>query len=84
MRKHVQWKAAESHSSCASGVQTVDFGRVQFDVIVVEADRTDPVKEQQIVDLLADKGYTFRGYRQRNNWFMRKGFMPSQRPRSAH
>ena len=61
-------------------VQTVDFRRVRFDVIAVEADGSNPVKDQQVVDLFADKGYTFRYFLHPNAWFMRQGFTPSQQP----
>ena len=56
---------------------------MQFDVIVVEADGGDPVKDQAIVDLLTASGYAFRGFLNRSNWFMREGFAPSQQARAA-
>ena len=64
-------------------MQTVDLQRVQFDVVVVEADGGDPVKDQDIVDLLTANGYAFRGFESRSNWFMREGFTPSQRPEAS-
>jgi len=59
-------------------LQTLDFRRVRFDVVMVEADGTNPVKDQQIVDLFLANGYVHRGFLNRNNWFMREGFVPSQ------
>ena len=61
----------------------MDFRRVRFDVIVVEADGTNPVKDQQIVDMLLANGYVHRGFLNRNNWFMHEEFVPSQQPRAS-
>lgn len=64
-------------------MQTIDFRRVQFDVVVAEADGTNPVKDQQIVDLFLANGYGHRGFLNRNNWFMREGFVPSSQQAGA-
>ena len=58
--------------------QTVDFQRVKFDVVVVEAQGMDAVKDQKVVDLLAANGYVHRNFAARNNWFMREDYVPSQ------
>ena len=59
-------------------MQTIDFRRVRFDVVVVEADGTNPEKDQQIVDIFHANGYASRGFLNRSNWFMREGFVPLQ------
>ena len=56
----------------------MDFQRVKFDVVVVEADGTDQVKDQKVVDLFTANGYIQCGNADRNNWFMREDFVPSK------
>ena len=60
--------------------QTVDFQRVSFDVVAVEADGSDPAKDQTVVEVFTSNGYLHIGVLSRSSWFMRKGFVPSQAP----
>ncbi len=51
-----------------------------FDVIVVETDGHDPVKDAKCVQLLTDNGYHKDAVVMQNTWFVRDGFTPSRQP----
>lgn len=59
---------------------TVDFTKVSFDVIAVEADGENPEKDSAVIDLLQSKGYNLRGGVGRSNWFVRQGFVATVSP----
>ncbi len=61
-------------------LRSIDFARLTFDVIVVEADGHNPSKDQAVVDLLTAHGYRHHGRVVRNDWFVREGFSPSAAP----
>jgi len=63
--------------------QTIDFAAVTFDVIVLETDGHDPVKDAQCVQLLTDNGYHKDAPVKHNTWFVRDGFKPSRQPGSG-
>lgn len=64
-------------------VQSIDFSRHSFDVIIIEADGSDKQKEANLIQLLASKGYKYTGHVLRNDWFVREGFVPSSRQSPA-
>ena len=63
--------------------QTIDFAAVTFDVIVLETDGHDHVKDAQCVQLLTDNGYHKDAIVKQNTWFVRDGFKPSRQPGSG-
>ena len=53
--RHINFFSLDVEGGELSVLQTLDFGRVRFDVIVVEADSHEPVKNLNVVDLLAGR-----------------------------
>ncbi len=69
-------------------LEAVDFSQLSFDVLVVEADGSNPQKDQAVIDLLAANGYVHDDHLgpdngARNDWFSRKGFVASRKPAAA-
>lgn len=50
-------------------LKTLDWDTRSFSVIVIEADRTNPQKEVEIISLLKSKGYVYYGHQVTNDWF---------------
>lgn len=58
-------------------LQSVDFGKLSFDVICVENDGRNVDKDRGVVELLAAHGYDKVDHIVRDDWFVRKGFNAS-------
>jgi FkbM family methyltransferase len=74
--RHINFFSLDVEGGELSVLQTLDFGRVTFDVIVVEADSHDPVKNQNVVDLLTSHGYRPHGQVESNAWFVNRAYNP--------
>ena len=61
-------------------IKTLDYDCIQFNVITVEADGGNPEKDAAVVAFLVEKGYEHHGRKGQNDWFVRKGFVPSRQP----
>jgi hypothetical protein len=57
----------------------VDFGRLSVDVLCIEVSREPGEKEADIDKLLVKAGYKFDATVETNMWYVREGFVPSQR-----
>jgi FkbM family methyltransferase len=62
-------------------LSAMDLGAITVDVIVVEADGTAPDKDAGVIDTLKARGYDHVSHHARNDWFVRRGFRPSAKPR---
>ena len=63
-------------------LRSVQWDKVSFDVIAVEADGTNPQKDDAVQKLLISHGYQFHSSALRSFWFVRNGFAASARPAS--
>ena len=61
-------------------LRSIDFSRLSFDVIVVEADGSSAEKDHAVIQWLTDRGYRYDGHVLRNDWFAREGFVPAAAP----
>ncbi len=61
-------------------LKSLDFDKVSFDVVIVEQDGTSKQKDNDVRQLLAANGYQLVTHIVRNDWFVRDGFQPSERP----
>lgn len=60
-------------------LQTFDFDAVTINVVCIEADGHDPVKDKAVKDVMLEHGYIFHGHEVRNDWFVHPSFVPSQK-----
>jgi hypothetical protein len=58
-------------------LQAIDFTSITIDVIVVEADGTNPEKDSSVIAMLQKQGFRYDGHDRTNDWFVRDGFIPS-------
>lgn len=61
-------------------LQSLDFTCVTIDVIVVELDQHDKVKNDAVRTLLLQAGYDRHSRTVSNDWFVRRGFNASSGP----
>jgi hypothetical protein len=81
---HVNLFVLDVEGGELSVLQSIDWSRVSFDVLCVEAqDRVhrtgDAVAygyDQPVIDFLAARGYVHFGMVAHNHWFVRDGFEP--------
>lgn len=55
-------------------LESIDFTKTAFGVVVVEIQKYDILKGAGIVAFLERKGYRFKLYDQRNGWFVSNHF----------
>ena len=55
-------------------VKSIDWDRISFGIIVVEADKHNAVKNQAVRKLIESKGYNLVGERAFNQWYMNTHF----------
>lgn len=86
---HVNFFVLDVEGAELAVLKAIDFSRLSFDVLCVEADGMSPEKDAAVVDLLVSKGYAYHGHVRkpgrparirRNDWFVREGFEPSAAP----
>lgn len=72
--QHINFYSLDVEGGELAVLQAVDFSKISFDVLTVEADGLRPSKDQGVVDLLRLNGYRFHAHVERNDWFVRDGF----------
>ncbi len=77
---HVNLFVLDVIGSELKALQSLDFSRVSFDVIVIELDGSDGGKDAGVVELLSRNGYDRVEHVARNDWFVRRGFRPQSSP----
>ena len=73
---HINFFSLDVENAELEVLKTVDFSLVRFDVIVVEADASSPVKDKAVKQLLADNQYHYHGHIIRNDWFVHTSLIP--------
>jgi hypothetical protein len=74
---HIDLWVLDLEGAELEALKTFDFVAVTVDVIVVELDGGDEPKDEAVRGFLLDKGYDlFFKHHVRNDWFVRKGFVP--------
>lgn len=58
-------------------LRSLDFKAVKFDLIVVEADRSNVAKDTQVMTLLESNGYSFIANEVRSDWYKRSDWKPT-------
>lgn len=58
-------------------LQTFDFSSVRISVVCIEADGHDPVRDQQVIELMESHGYVYQESLLRNAWFTHPHFQPT-------
>ena len=53
-------------------LQSVDFAALVVDVLVVETDGTDNIKDGAVSELLAERGFANLGRVHQNTWFVNR------------
>ena len=61
-------------------LEAMDFAAVSFDVVLVEADGGNPVKDAGVIALMKHRGFEHRGNVMHSDWFVRAGFVPIRKP----
>ena len=59
-------------------LKTIDFEAVTVDVVCIEQDETNRVKDDAVRQYMLQAGYTLFTHNVRNDWFFRKGFVPTK------
>ena len=84
-RTHFDFFSLDVEGAELEVLKSVDFGKVTFDVMCVEAARFAPARNQQVTDFLLARGYEkyrhTEGGGEGNDWYVRRGFVPRQAPR---
>jgi hypothetical protein len=80
---HVDFWVLDVEGAELEVVRSMDFSVIRVDVLVVELDRSSPVKDAACRALLDAAGYEIVGSWQgavhtRSNWFVRRDFIPSE------
>jgi len=71
---HINFFSLDVEGAELSVLESMDFGRISFDVIVIEADEHSEAKNTGVRNFLAGKGYKLHERVLRNDWFVRTGF----------
>ena len=58
-------------------LKSINFEVVTFDLIIVEADRSNVEKDTNVRNLLEKNGYSFVNNEGRSDWFKRAGWTPT-------
>eukprot|EP00282_Hemiselmis_andersenii_P045308 CAMPEP_0172050480 /NCGR_PEP_ID=MMETSP1043-20130122/2630_1 /TAXON_ID=464988 /ORGANISM="Hemiselmis andersenii, Strain CCMP441" /LENGTH=372 /DNA_ID=CAMNT_0012709535 /DNA_START=207 /DNA_END=1325 /DNA_ORIENTATION=+ len=78
----INWFSLDVEGGEFEVLQSIDFSKVSFDVVNIEADGKNRQKDEDVRKLMESKG--FRLYKHErsgnNDWFVRKGFRPSANP----
>jgi len=75
--KHVDLWVLDLEGAELEALKTFDFIAVTVDVIVVELDGGDEQKDEAVREFLLSTGFDlFFKHHVRNDWFVRKGFVP--------
>ena len=77
---HINWFSLDVEGAELSVLQTIDFDKMSFDVIVMESDGSAKDREADSKKLLASYGYHAILQRDIDTWFVREGFHPSVNP----
>lgn len=66
--RHIDFFSLDVEGGELGVLQALDFNCVTFNVIVVEADGTNPEKDSAVRELLKSKGYNFHSRAVHNDW----------------
>lgn len=77
---HINFFSLDVEGAELSVLQTIDFDKMAFDVIVIESDGTAKDREADIKKLLASFGYHSIIKRDVDIWYVREGYHPSVNP----
>ncbi|KAG1666481.1 hypothetical protein FOA52_004863 [Chlamydomonas sp. UWO 241] len=72
--KHFNFWSLDVEGGELQVLNAVDFNKLTFDVIVVEADGHNAEKDEAVRDLLESNGYEFDEHIASNDWFVRKSW----------
>jgi Methyltransferase FkbM domain len=64
----------DTEGSELSILKTINFSKIGFGIIAIEADETNERKNMAIRSLLQEKGYSFLGDKKRSYWFVNNQF----------
>ena len=56
-------------------LKSIDFDKLGFGIIFVEADKNDPAKDEELRSILKSNGYTHFSNYQRSDWFFNDQFL---------
>ena len=56
-------------------LKSIDFDKLGFGIIFVEADKNDPAKDEEVRSILKSNGYTHFSNYQRSDWFFNDQFL---------
>ena len=77
--KHIDLWILDTEGAEFEVLQTVDFSKIEIDVIAIEADGRDVAKDNAVRQHLLSNGYRLDASESSNDWFVRNGFQPSQK-----
>ena len=77
---HIDFWILDVEGSELDVLKSVDWTSIQIDVLCIEADGTNLMKEAAVQELLISKGYNYYGHVDINDWFARADFLPRVRP----
>lgn len=72
--RHIDFFSLDVEGGELEVLESIDFKCVNFNVIVIEADGTNPAREAKIQEYLKERGYDLFKHVERNNWFVRKSW----------
>jgi FkbM family methyltransferase len=75
--QHIDFFSLDVEGGELEVIQSINFDCSSFDVIAVEADGSNPTKDQAVIDVLTSHGYILHGHVHRNDWFVHHKFVPS-------
>jgi hypothetical protein len=78
--QHINFYSLDVEGGELMVLESVDFSKISFDVLTIEADGGNGEKDQGVIDLLARHGYKHHGHVANNDWFVREGFIASSAP----
>ena len=78
--QHVNFYSLDVEGGELKVLESIDFSKISFDVLTIEADGGNPEKDQGVINLLTSHGYRHHGRVLTNDWFVREGFNASSAP----
>jgi FkbM family methyltransferase len=76
---HIDFWILDTEGAEYEVIQTVDFSKIQIDVIAVEADGRDQAKDNAVRQHLLANGYRLDISGDNNDWFVRNDFVPQRK-----
>mmetsp|Transcript_47612 Transcript_47612/g.119035 ORF Transcript_47612/g.119035 Transcript_47612/m.119035 type:complete len:171 (+) Transcript_47612:3-515(+) len=78
----INWFSLDVEGAELEVVRSVNFSRVEFDVVSIEADGTNPKKDEAVKEVMLANGFRLHAHTTRgnNDWYVREGFKPSANP----